>query len=329
VQQDAYQDTEGTFLSLPFGDNLTLTGNPGATEHQFTSKERDTESGLDYFGARHYASSTGRFMSPDPSALYYADPTNPQSFNLYSYVLNNPLTNIDPTGLDCVQDNGDGTVSTNTGDCANENEAAANAEHYINCDGCTSGAAGANLDAATGSLYLTDANGNGIGGTTVSDFADPQGTPATDVTVNGSAPYLDTISGFGITPDVDSQRIQQLVQGVAQDTRSLPWLCNASASLRAQVPRTPFSFGMNVDRNGLGATGRAGATTPFGGAFLTTNGKNVGAQVSAPISPILNATVSTGKNQFTVGLSRRFQFGGQLSAGGSLTFGFLGDSGCR
>jgi hypothetical protein len=179
----------------------------------------------------------GRFLSPDPSALAFADPTNPQSFNLYSYVLNNPLTNIDPTGLDCVQDNGDGTVSTNTGDCANENEAAANAEHYINCDGCTSGAAGANLDAATGSLYLTDANGNGIGGTTVSDFADPQGTPGTNVTVNGSAPYLDTISGYGTLPDIDSQRLQQLATGITLDSQ--------------------HSFGCIANAYGLGAPGES------------------------------------------------------------------------
>ena len=41
----------------------------------------------------------GHFMSPDPSALAYADPTNPQRFNLYSYALNNPLRMIDPSGL--------------------------------------------------------------------------------------------------------------------------------------------------------------------------------------------------------------------------------------
>jgi hypothetical protein len=41
-------------------------------------------------------------MSPDPSGLYFADPTNPQSLNLYSYVLNNPLANTDPDGLRCV-----------------------------------------------------------------------------------------------------------------------------------------------------------------------------------------------------------------------------------
>ena len=37
--------------------------------HLFTGKERDTESGNDYFGARYYASTMGRFMSPDPSKL--------------------------------------------------------------------------------------------------------------------------------------------------------------------------------------------------------------------------------------------------------------------
>jgi RHS repeat-associated protein len=72
-----------------------------ATEYHFTGKERDTESGNDYFGASYYSSAMGRFSSPDPSGLEYADPKNPQSLNLYSYVLNNPLHYVDPTGMYC------------------------------------------------------------------------------------------------------------------------------------------------------------------------------------------------------------------------------------
>jgi RHS repeat-associated protein len=73
-----------------------------------TGKERDTESGNDYFGARYYASSMGRFMSPDwsdsPSAVPYAHLENPQSLNLYSYVLNNPLRGTDADGHECTVD---------------------------------------------------------------------------------------------------------------------------------------------------------------------------------------------------------------------------------
>jgi RHS repeat-associated protein len=69
---------------------------------EFTGKERDTESGLDYFGARYYASNMGRWMSPDwasdPQSVPYASYANPQSLNLYSYVLNNPLSHTDADG---------------------------------------------------------------------------------------------------------------------------------------------------------------------------------------------------------------------------------------
>ncbi len=63
-----------------------------------TQKERDSETGLDYFLARYYSSTQGRFTSPDqPFADQYED--DPQSWNLYSYVGNNPLSFTDPFGL--------------------------------------------------------------------------------------------------------------------------------------------------------------------------------------------------------------------------------------
>jgi RHS repeat-associated protein len=68
-------------------------------------KERDTESGNDYFGARYYASSMGRFMSPD-HPFVDQHPDDPQSWNLYAYARNNPLINIDPNGLGCLNDLG-------------------------------------------------------------------------------------------------------------------------------------------------------------------------------------------------------------------------------
>jgi RHS repeat-associated protein len=92
----------------PYGQEIA----PQATTNnfKFTSYERDQETGLDYAQARHYTSAFGRFMSPDPSGLSLADPTNPQSFNLYSYVMNNPLNNIDPTGMTCQTNSTDGAV---------------------------------------------------------------------------------------------------------------------------------------------------------------------------------------------------------------------------
>ena len=72
---------------------------------KFTGKERDSESGNDYFGARYYASSMGRFLSPDWSAkeepVPYAKLDDPQSLNLYVYVEDNPLFQADPDGHCC------------------------------------------------------------------------------------------------------------------------------------------------------------------------------------------------------------------------------------
>ena len=118
---------------LPFGEEISAalgnrgqaTGVSGYTasladgpSQKFTGKERDTESGLDYFGARYFSGAGGRFTSVDPYEInqevmradsqdqreellnsYIGDP---QVWNRYAYTLNNPLKYIDPDGL-CPQ----------------------------------------------------------------------------------------------------------------------------------------------------------------------------------------------------------------------------------
>jgi RHS repeat-associated protein len=64
---------------------------------KFTGKERDAETGLDYFGARYFSGAQGRFTSPDKPFLDQ-HPEDPQSWNLYAYVRNNPLKLIDIQG---------------------------------------------------------------------------------------------------------------------------------------------------------------------------------------------------------------------------------------
>jgi hypothetical protein len=268
----------------------------------------------------------GRFMSPDPSGLAFADPTNPQSFNLYSYAWNNPLTNIDPDGLDCAKDNGDGTVGYNSGDCGNENEDAANHEYYTNCDGCTSGAAGAHLDTATGDLYATDANGNGISGTTVSGFADPQGIPATTATVNGSAPYLDAISGYGVLPDVDSQRIQQVALGVVNF--GIPSVCNFGLNARLGAGRVSVGANLSTNKGLQPVAGvRVASLGPVSGTMTVRGGSvSAGVNVRIPDTPFAAGVGTNGSRITSANVSARF---GIATVQGYASISNLADPNCH
>ncbi|TKS57781.1 MAG: RHS repeat-associated core domain-containing protein [Nitrospira sp.] len=91
---------------LPFGEELPTDKRPAGigyggsdgTKQKFTQKERDDESGLDYFLARYYSSAQGRFTSVDP-LLASATAVNAQSWNRYSYTINNPLKYVDGSGM--------------------------------------------------------------------------------------------------------------------------------------------------------------------------------------------------------------------------------------
>jgi RHS repeat-associated protein len=90
---------------LPFLDYSEMIEESAVDETPcaiLTGKERDPESGLDYFGARYYSGPHGRFTSPDVP-LIDQTPADPQSWNLYAYVRNNPLRFIDPLGRECVK----------------------------------------------------------------------------------------------------------------------------------------------------------------------------------------------------------------------------------
>jgi RHS repeat-associated protein len=111
----------GEEIPSPLGGRGSLYGAADGLTHKFTKKERDIETGgsatqgMDYFGARYFSGTQGRFTSPDESkggtmepltgndagintALPYADSSDPQTLNKYAYVRNNPLRYADPTG---------------------------------------------------------------------------------------------------------------------------------------------------------------------------------------------------------------------------------------
>ena len=116
---DASGNPVRCFDYLPFGEEIPAGMNgrsgcyetmgspqypspPDVADQKFTGKERDAETGLDYFGARYFSAAQGRFTSPDwsakPQPIPYADLGDPQTLNLYAYVRNNPLSVADLDG---------------------------------------------------------------------------------------------------------------------------------------------------------------------------------------------------------------------------------------
>jgi len=97
VERHDYEPFGEECTTGPCADNL---GAGAGTPMKFTGKERDAQTGLDYFGARYYGSRFGRFTSVDPVYNWKENLVDPQRWNRYAYARNNPLRYVDPDGKD-------------------------------------------------------------------------------------------------------------------------------------------------------------------------------------------------------------------------------------
>jgi RHS repeat-associated protein len=101
VITDALGNIKSESDFYPWGGELQFVNND-SNHYKFTGKERDGETQLDYFGARHYSYGLGRWVSadwsPTPIPVPYADFSDPQSLNLYGFVGGNPASKADPDG---------------------------------------------------------------------------------------------------------------------------------------------------------------------------------------------------------------------------------------
>lgn len=112
VRTNSAGSLAATDYTLAFGDGYTestLIGSASQAPPQFAGLDYDSESNTNHTGFRQYSPTQGRWMSPDPYTGNY-DLTNPQSFNRYRYVLNNPFGLIDPSGQDPCDGNQDPDV---------------------------------------------------------------------------------------------------------------------------------------------------------------------------------------------------------------------------
>jgi RHS repeat-associated protein len=171
----------GTILDdsdfYPFGGERVIVSSSG-NHYKFTGKERDSESGLDDFGARYYASTMGRFMTTDPVVVTPDRLRDPQQLNQYAYVRNNPLRLVDPTGeilqlsgntaadynnlceiagdaCDRITVNKDGTVSFNTeGLDLSKNEGAALINNLVESKSTFDFSVGPTVETAGGTVQV-------------------------------------------------------------------------------------------------------------------------------------------------------------------------------
>jgi RHS repeat-associated protein len=231
-----------------------------------TGKERDTESGNDYFGARYYASSMGRFMSPDPlpwihwqrgneddQNMFEGFIANPQNFNLYAYVNNNPLNHTDPTGMNAcgTKDDSSCKVTVTIRDRSKDSSGHYNDQYSgLKGNGAYNATATVTVNGKVTGIFLASTVPSGPGYATIQDG-----------TYNGTLTYHDghpsiALNGGGPVPVVGDR---DPATGKSYATGALTHIAGN------QVPRSPLGLtGMTLDGRPVSAGCQLICTAQYG-----------------------------------------------------------------
>ena len=266
LQTSAVGQPETDIQSLPFGDQLTIYPDPDApttaddaTPLHYTGKERDAESGNDYFLNRYYASSMGRFLTPDfqdddtdPEPVPWAVYDNPQSLNLYSYVYNNPLSHGDRDGhsVNVCTTGSDGsqqcTLMSN-----DQYQAAQQANNGgLNVPSLNQVGGNSNANGTFNATGITDASGNTVGSATYvpdNPGIDPfVPANAAGYGVIGQARTAVNIMG-GIGLAAASVAMPELLSDAVPEVGGMAGLGRAGASLANKLNHIFGKAGHNLD----------------------------------------------------------------------------------
>ena len=279
----------------PYGESYAGSG---TTDLSFTGQNQDAVAGFYDFMFRKYNPVHGRWISPDPAGMAAVSLTNPQTWNRYAYVLNNPLALVDSLGLDCVYLNEDGSAVEEVDQSSNSGECATNGGYWV--DG---GLTGYLIDSEQGTVQLWGATqGCGYG-------TDCGGLDNQEVTYAQYGSFADSPANHGVTFQL----------GLA-----LNWNLGPLAG--------SWFFGMAVDSHGhiAGYAGGGGGTGTGGAASVGVQlaGSN-GNSVCALGGPFANVSGTAGYE--LAGTGDYFQGAGDgpggIVQGGGVTLGGGGGAG--
>jgi RHS repeat-associated protein len=190
---------EGSYISLPFGDGYAASGADTDANH-YAQLDHDFESDTEYAQNRQYSNTQGRWLSPDPYRGSYQW-RNPQSFNRYAYVGNNPLAAADPSGLESFAHQNKLYPQLNAPNGGN----ADTVDLYMdNAGGGGDGSSGGASDTSNTDTSSTD--------TSSTDTSD--GTSPTSVTGDGT-PVTVVDDGSGVLYVVDPSALAFMVSQLA------------------------------------------------------------------------------------------------------------------